>query len=45
MVVVLCGLLINSVGWVVFLDYRKAGCVDAGAGVIFMARFVHYLVG
>ena len=25
MVVVLCGVLINGVGWVVFLDYRKLG--------------------
>ena len=32
MVVVLCGVLINGVGLVVFLDYRKTGCVDAGAG-------------
>jgi len=25
MVVLLCGVLINSVGWVVSLDYRKLG--------------------
>jgi len=31
-VVVLCGVLINGVGLVVSLDYRKTGCVDAGAG-------------
>ena len=35
MVVVLCGVLINVVGLVISLDYRKTGCVDAGAdGVI-----------
>ena len=32
MVVVLCGVLINGVGLVVSLDYRKTGCVDGGAG-------------
>jgi hypothetical protein len=41
MVIVLCGVLINSVGWVVFLDYRKLGVwmpVQVGF-------FMHYLVG
>jgi len=32
MVVVLCGVLINGVGLVVSLAYRKTGCVDGGAG-------------
>ena len=37
MVVVLCSVLINGVGLVVSLDYRKTGCVDAGAsGVIWL---------
>jgi len=40
MVVVLCGVCINSIGWVVSLDYRKLG-VWMQTQVGFMARFVH----
>jgi len=43
MVVVLCGVWINSVGWVVSLDYRKLG-VWMQAQVGLMAWFVHYPV-
>jgi len=43
MVVVLCGVWINSVGWVVSPDYRSLG-VYMQAQVGFMVRFVHYPV-
>ena len=43
MVVVLCGVRINSFGWVISLDYQMLG-VYMQAQVGFMARFVHYPV-
>jgi len=33
MVIVLCGVLINGVGLVVSLDYRKTGCVPVQVGL------------
>ena len=43
MVSVLCGVWINSVSWVVSLDYRKL-VFRCRCRWVFMARFVHYPV-